>query len=53
MAKKQVFTRESFIRSMRREKERKKEWEDRMNKKLDEMEKRIRLAKESRYLDLA
>lgn len=37
MTSKVLFTRESFIQAMCREKQRKKEWEERMNNKLDQM----------------
>lgn len=42
MADKILFTRETFLAAMRREKKRKQEWEQRMNAKLDELEKQIK-----------
>lgn len=38
-----LFTRENFLAAMRREKKRKQEWEDKMNKKLDDLQEQIKL----------
>ncbi len=53
MANKVLFTRETFLEAMRREKKRKKEWEERMNKELDGMQEQMHLAKESHAYDFA
>ena len=37
-----LFTRETFLAAMRREKKRKQEWEDKMNKKLDDLQEQIK-----------
>ena len=41
MAKDILFTRETFLAAMRREKKRKQEWEEKMNKKLDDLQEKI------------
>lgn len=38
MAKDVLFTRETFLAAMRREKKRKQEWEEKMNKNLDDLQ---------------
>lgn len=38
MGNKILFTRETFLAAMRREKKRRQEWENRMNKKLDDLQ---------------
>ena len=43
MAKDILFTRETFLAAMRREKKRKQEWEEKMNKKLDDLQEKIKL----------
>ena len=53
MADKILFTRETFLAAMRREKKRKQEWEQRMNAKLDELEKQIKQAKDSHRYELS
>lgn len=53
MSGKILFTRDTFLAAMRREKKRKKEWEHRMNDKLDDLQKQIKLAKESHKYELA
>ena len=47
MAKDILFTRETFLAAMRREKKRKQEWEEKMNKKLDDLQEKIKLANDS------
>ena len=46
-----LFTRETFLTAMRREK-RKQEWESKMNKKLDEIQDKIKAVNESHIYDL-
>lgn len=53
MAKDILFTRETFLAAMRREKKRKQEWEEKMNKKLDDLQEKIKLANDSHIYDLA
>ena len=53
MAKDILFTRETFLAAMRREKKRKQEWEEKMNKKLDDLQEKIKLANDSPIYDLA
>ena len=53
MAKDILFTRETFVAAMRREKKRKQEWEEKMNKKLDDLQEKIKLANDSHIYDLA
>ena len=53
MAKDVLFTRETFLAAMRREKKRKQEWEEKMNKKLDDLQEKIKLANDSHIYDLA
>lgn len=53
MAKDILFTRETFLAAMRREKKRKQEWEEKMNKKLDDLQEKIELANDSHIYDLA
>ena len=53
MGKDILFTRETFLTAMRREKKRKKEWEERMNKKLDNLQEKIKLVNDSHIYDLA
>ena len=53
MAKDILFTRETFLAAMRREKKRKQEWEEKMNKKLDDLQEKIKLANDSYIYDLA
>lgn len=48
-----LFTRENFLAAMRREKKRKQEWEDKMNKKLDDLQEQIKLVNDSHLYDLA
>lgn len=48
-----LFTRETFLAAMRREKKRKQEWEDKMNKKLDDLQEQIKLVNDSHLYDLA
>lgn len=48
-----LFTRETFLTAMRREKKRKQEWEDKMNKKLDDLQEQIKLVNDSHLYDLA
>ena len=48
-----LFTRETFLADMRREKKRKQEWEDKMNKKLDDLQEQIKLVNDSHLYDLA
>lgn len=38
MAKDVLLTRETFLAAMRREKKRKQEWEEKMNKNLDDLQ---------------
>ena len=52
MAKDILFTRETFLAAMRREKKRKQEWEEKMNKKLDDLQEKIKLANDSHIYDL-
>ena len=47
-----LFTRETFLTAMRREKKRKQEWESKMNKKLDEIQDKIKAVNESHIYDL-
>ena len=47
-----LFTRDTFLAAMRREKKLKKEWEERMNKKLDSMQEKIKQATDSHIYDL-
>lgn len=47
-----LFTRETFLTAMRREKKRKQEWENKMNKKLDEIQDKIKAVNESHIYDL-
>ena len=51
MAKDILFTRETFLAAMRREKKRKQEWEEKMNKKLDDLQEKIKLANDSHIYD--
>lgn len=53
MENKILFTRETFLAAMRREKKRRQEWENRMNKKLDDLQEKIKLANESHIYDFA
>jgi len=53
MAKNILFTRETFLSAMRREKKRKQEWECKMNKRLDDLQEKIKLANDSHIYDLA
>lgn len=53
MAKDILFTRETFLAAMRREKKRKQEWEEKMNKKLDDLQEKIKLANDSHIYDLS
>lgn len=53
MAKDILFTRETFLAAMRREKKRKQEWEEKMNKKLDDLQEKNKLANDSHIYDLA
>ena len=48
-----LFTSETFLAAMRREKKRKQEWEDKMNKKLDDLQEQIKLVNDSHLYDLA
>lgn len=52
MADNVLFTRETFLTAMRREKKRKQEWENKMNKKLDEIQDKIKAVNESHIYDL-
>ena len=52
MADNVLFTRETFLTAMRREKKRKQEWESKMNKKLDEIQDKIKAVNESHIYDL-
>lgn len=52
MANDILFTRDTFLAAMRREKKRKQEWEERMNKKLDDLQEKIKLANDSHIYDL-
>lgn len=52
MSGKILFTRDTFLAAMRREKKRKQEWEARMNKKLDSLQEQIKLAKESHKYEI-
>lgn len=52
MAKNILFTRETFLSAMRREKKRKQEWESKMNKRLDDLQEKIKLANDSHIYDL-
>ena len=53
MANNILFTRETFLAAMRREKKRKQEWEKKMNKKLDDLQEQIKLANNSHFYDMA
>ena len=46
-----LFTRETFIQAMRREKQRKKEWEEQMNNMLDRMQEQINQADKTKYFE--
>ena len=48
-----LFAIENFWAAMRREKKRKQEWEDKMNKKLDDLQEQIKLVNDSHLYDLA
>lgn len=53
MANNILFTRETFLAAMRREKKRKQEWESKMNKRLDDLQEKIKCANDSHIYDLA
>ena len=46
-----LFSRETFIQAMRREKQRKKEWEKQMNDMLDRMQEQINQADKTKYFE--
>lgn len=52
MSGKILFTKDTFLTAMRREKKRKQEWEERMNKKLDDLQEQLKLAKESHKYEI-
>jgi hypothetical protein len=47
------FDRERFLQSIREYRQQKREWQERINKQLDEKEKEIRKIKASHYYELA
>ena len=47
------FDKERFLQSIREYREQKREWQERINKKLDEKEEEIRRIKASHYYELA
>lgn len=47
-----LFSRETFIQAMRKEKQRKKEWEEQMNDMLDRMQEQIHQADKTKYFEL-
>lgn len=47
------FNRQLFLESIREYKQQKREWQERINKKLDAKEEEIRRIKESRYYEIA
>ena len=48
-----IFNRERFLQSIREYREQKREWQERINKQLDEKEEEIRRIKESKYYEFA
>ena len=52
MTDNKLFTRESFINAMRREKLRKQEWEKSMNEKLDTLQQMMQAASDSHHYDM-